>query len=505
MKRLAVCIRGDFRSWEHTKVKFFQSYEDGEYDIVDYFICTYSMIGHSYRTINIGTTDGQIKGNRPHPHVVLYKTTLPIERIKNDFKNKNLVEFEIVDDSLREQSTSNQYYLMYRCNLLKRLYEIKNNFTYDCVVSTRTDVIVKNNKSRVNHDTRWINGGRSYFWTNTGHKVDFCQDLQFVGTSLAIDTLNQFYHVFNTKFDEYLCVHSSLAKYINNSEIGYTYPPDLISVYRKDGINHMPFQDEQDIHNITKINNTWHEEHIKNRHIPVVKNHAIIKENYKDNKLEYKFELTSVLSSEVTHLLQTLSFISKFSKTVLFNRILNNSDRINNYYFFDRIKELYSTHNIVCETNYSLDETALLLSILDITPYVSKIIFGKYQESEMMSEIDLANEIIDILDEIEIKLSDPAILNNQAIVIDLTMKNFEISNINNHEKFAQVEFLKSGKISKIITNCYTDVYNIFAHITLYQNDESFKIFISQGDSNRIEYFLNDEGGFRHINVETIKK
>jgi tRNA A-37 threonylcarbamoyl transferase component Bud32 len=381
MRRLAVCFRGDFRSWEHTKDFIFKAYEDGSYDQVDYYICTYEIIVHAYRTVY--PIDGHYTtGSRPHPNTLLYETKLDVDSIKKDFEGRNLISVDIIDENTRERSIANQFYLMYKCNIAKRLHEIKNGFRYDCVVSTRPDLLIRNNDYR-KYSPGLLNKNTIITEQDAiGYKVQFAQDIQFYAESATMDALTQIYHLFDTNFVEHLHAHLFLAKYLNKTSIAYYYPRDIYSLYRKDGLNHIAIDDDPELKNCTSIEGNWHGQ--VNLKIPEIINDTITKSNYTNNKDDYMIILSSLVPQCIFEILNPYKrTVSELEKKLSNSEIRNNklklicekSQEIFNMEFLNHIKEKYKNFNIICNTIYSLEHTALILSILDITPYVSKVIF----------------------------------------------------------------------------------------------------------------------------------
>ena len=116
--KVAICIAGEMRYWEITK-KIFNSLDD------DIFISTwdtndrqdnYPYKFHGNKNINDEIVDGL----------------------------DNLVEAEFLPKEIENKFTFNipkYWYLIHRCNILKNKQEVKENFKYDLVLITRTDVL----------------------------------------------------------------------------------------------------------------------------------------------------------------------------------------------------------------------------------------------------------------------------------------------------------------------------------------------------------------------------
>ncbi len=113
MKRVAICLSGEARSLEVTK-DLFKSVENISGYQFDFFISTWKS-GY----------DNTVKC---FPHLKAYS-------ILDESKYKDHTEFGKVSNNFKYS------FLLKHCNLLKQQYEYDNNFLYDCVITTRLDVI----------------------------------------------------------------------------------------------------------------------------------------------------------------------------------------------------------------------------------------------------------------------------------------------------------------------------------------------------------------------------
>ena len=115
MKRVAICLSGETRAFDLTK-KLFSSLQGTEEYSIDFFIATWDS---------------------NYTSEFLYFPNLKGCEILKDKEWKE-------HTNIRFKSNNFKYsFLLKKCNLLKQKYELDNNFTYDCVVISRIDVIFK--------------------------------------------------------------------------------------------------------------------------------------------------------------------------------------------------------------------------------------------------------------------------------------------------------------------------------------------------------------------------
>lgn len=140
MKRIAICLSGQSRTWEYC-IDSIQSFlKDDEYEI-DYFIHTWDI--NDYRPIE--TKNGEER--------YFYKSDLNIEKYIQFYNPKSykIQSFELFQKKLEKikipkyhyadsVNMLNQMYSFKQSIVLKRLYERKNNFKYDIVLKVRPDL-----------------------------------------------------------------------------------------------------------------------------------------------------------------------------------------------------------------------------------------------------------------------------------------------------------------------------------------------------------------------------
>jgi hypothetical protein len=116
--KIAICIVGEMRYWEITK-HIFKNWD------ADFFVSTWD------------TTDREEEN---YPYKFHGNSNINDEMIET----LNLKGYEFLSREVEnkiEFHIPKYYYLIYRCNLLKTQYELDNNFKYDCVLMTRSDVL----------------------------------------------------------------------------------------------------------------------------------------------------------------------------------------------------------------------------------------------------------------------------------------------------------------------------------------------------------------------------
>jgi hypothetical protein len=123
--RIAVIITGEVRTWSITKQSIFD-YVESLSDNIDYYFVSWNETTEFWK----------------HDSLRQIKKTVTDADIIQSFNNRNLVSYKLIP--LIE--TDNGYYLRAHlskiANILKRQYELKNDFIYDQVVELRPDVYI---------------------------------------------------------------------------------------------------------------------------------------------------------------------------------------------------------------------------------------------------------------------------------------------------------------------------------------------------------------------------
>lgn len=117
------------------------------------------------------------------------------------------------------------FYRIHKANLLKKEYELINNFKYDFVIRSRFDVKVNS-----------INLNRNYLAIY--NKENSISDLFFMGSSHVMDSISECYLWFIKQTPDYLSsfsdAESILYYYIEYLKLGLKYSNDFDIVFNKD-------------------------------------------------------------------------------------------------------------------------------------------------------------------------------------------------------------------------------------------------------------------------------
>lgn len=421
--RLAVCIRGDLRNWDICKDHFFSSFEkDSMYDQIDYYVSTYDKVVNVFRMPYYQSSNAHYN-NRTHPGTVNYALPLDVDKVKQDFEGRSLIAFNTFDIGVRHKSTMNQFYLIYHSMLEKRKYEVQENFIYDHVVSARCDVILNGNNLREYHDLG-INGynGKTTSSMYLGNKVDFAQDLQYYGKSEEMDALSQIYFLYNSEYSEHICIHRLAGKYLNNSSVGYQYPCDIRTVYRRDGLKSVPITRDDLIEHQCIIDRDYHDRTLRDPFI--LTDNSYTKVTFNDEQPNEIFSFEDIISPEIAYgfLLDYYDENNYNNPTTAetINNIALNAERItdlSNTALINSLKEHHSLgKNIIITSQFSVECTSLVLDILNICHLVSKFEFKHFSQQiiEIPPVPDVANpnwllfikNLEGTLDELNIELHD---------------------------------------------------------------------------------------------------
>ena len=218
INKLAVLLCGDFRAWPRASEYIFK-YADYLSDDVDYYFSTWNNTSdYWYTGIN------ELKTKRPVTDDDVTK-----EFIKY---NKNLINYRLSTHIL-DQHTNTYYYQSYLAkiaNVMKRRYELDNNFIYDQVVEMRPDLYI-------NAETSIIADLNDFecllYIENPGDiTVPGAADLHYRSNSFGNDIMaNRFYHQksFALKYVKNFTLHNDI---INNHQIlaDYMYQKRIKSI-----------------------------------------------------------------------------------------------------------------------------------------------------------------------------------------------------------------------------------------------------------------------------------
>lgn len=205
INKLAVLLCGDFRAWPRSAEYVFK-YADYLSDDVDYYFSTWKETSdYWYTDIN------ELKTKRP-----VIDDDVTKEFIKY---NKNLINHQLSTNILDRHTTTYYYqsYLAKIANVMKRRYELDNNFIYDQVVEMRPDLYI-------NAETSIIDDLNDFecllYIENPGDiTVPGAIDLHYRSNSFGNDLMsNRFYHQksFALKYLKNFTLHNDI---INNHQI----------------------------------------------------------------------------------------------------------------------------------------------------------------------------------------------------------------------------------------------------------------------------------------------
>ena len=136
--RLAICIRGNVRTWEKCKNNIFKIMNFSDFCEVDWFFDTWHQ--DSWPDLSFSSDFKLIKRKQIIESI---DDTMGLS-IQNDFntRNLNLVSCNVhFDDTAAQGHFISQNKLMYLSNLSKRKHEIKIKKLYDVVLQIRPDCV----------------------------------------------------------------------------------------------------------------------------------------------------------------------------------------------------------------------------------------------------------------------------------------------------------------------------------------------------------------------------
>lgn len=130
LNRVAVLLAGDFRLWSRASEYIF-AFAERQAVVVDYYFATWTTTQDYWYT-----TDLAMKEKRP-----VTEADITCEFVKH---NKNLINFQLATQLTDITITSNYYqsYLGKIAGIMKRRYELDNNFVYDQVFEIRPDLYI---------------------------------------------------------------------------------------------------------------------------------------------------------------------------------------------------------------------------------------------------------------------------------------------------------------------------------------------------------------------------
>lgn len=238
--RIAVCFSGQIRTGieNYTNIKEFF----GElYDNCDFFIHTWNFCEYkSYNLSNIA--------KKP-----IIESPQKFNTIKQLYSPKKM----IVDAKNMGYNTSQLYgiqplwYSFWKCNELKKQYELENDFKYDIVLKLRTDTIFNNKINALINEIETTYIGE--FKTIQNYDIDIAKniatadDVFFISKSTEMDIAADYYWQLMKSYDngEYI----NLAHHLNQNKIKIKQATHcerhclLRDDFIKDGVLNLPKSD----------------------------------------------------------------------------------------------------------------------------------------------------------------------------------------------------------------------------------------------------------------------
>lgn len=339
MSRLAICLRGDFREWDITRDLFFKTIDSLDFDEVDFFIATYNSIHNGYR-------DSELF--RPN-----FLLPLDIEEIRKDFDKRNLISIVTVDDNTR--FNTDVFNCIYHVNKEKRKYELENDFRYDAVLNTRTDVVLNTDIFTSEKNNKRLH--EYYVWNKPVLQNRACQDVLFFGSSVEIDIISKI-HIRKKKYHN---VHIDLSRYLHSTYLSNFHDESgLRYIYRRDMLNCVPLDNEKNAAYMKVAADDWWSRKKVNSLS------EFEKITYDKNRSDAEFNIKAFFPNLFSDDIQLTS-----------DYIYNNSMTIFNKDLLNQFKEMYFSrqHNVIIRSLFSVIVTDAILTVSGISTYIDKVIY----------------------------------------------------------------------------------------------------------------------------------
>jgi hypothetical protein len=184
LNRIAVLLAGDFRFWPRAAEYIF-AFAERQAITVDYYFATWPNTQDFWLT-----QDKKARKQRP---VTEYDITCEFAK-----HNKNLINFQLVKNFNNKYYPTFYYqtYLAKLVNLMKRRYELDNDFVYDQVFEMRPDLYIYDeiNTPVILTDFEWL-GEISYTQNNcANYQWPTAADLYYQANSFGNDVLAERYY-----------------------------------------------------------------------------------------------------------------------------------------------------------------------------------------------------------------------------------------------------------------------------------------------------------------------
>lgn len=191
--KVAVCLSGQLRQWEIAKENqkwFWESCIGTEVKEIDYFIHTWNYSGD--------------REGVSQPYITRDVSQEEFDKVVDWYKPKKYVLDDKKQDYFYESDHwSSLFYSMAQSIMLKREYEIENNFEYDVVIKSRPDVVF----DPIYHFS-WEHLENNILYTTHGGNMEHefgmynVNDCVFYSNSYTMDLVSQMYSYRQKMLDE---------------------------------------------------------------------------------------------------------------------------------------------------------------------------------------------------------------------------------------------------------------------------------------------------------------
>ena len=191
--RVAVCLSGQLRQWDYAKENqkwFWESCIGTEVKEIDYFIHTWNYSGD--------------REGVSQPYITRDISQEEFDNVVDWYKPKKYILDDKKQDYFYESDHwSSLFYSMAQSIMLKREYEIENNFEYDVVIKSRPDVVF----DPIYHFS-WEHLENNILYTTHGGNMEHefgmynVNDCVFYSNSYTMDLVSQMYSYRQKMLDE---------------------------------------------------------------------------------------------------------------------------------------------------------------------------------------------------------------------------------------------------------------------------------------------------------------
>jgi len=191
--KVAVCLSGQLRQWEIAKENqkwFWESCIGTEVKEIDYFIHTWNYSGD--------------REGVSQPYITRDISQEEFDNVVDWYKPKKYILDDKKQDYFYESDHwSSLFYSMAQSIMLKREYEIENNFEYDVVIKSRPDVVF----DPIYHFS-WEHLENNILYTTHGGNMEHefgmynVNDCVFYSNSYTMDLVSQMYSYRQKMLDE---------------------------------------------------------------------------------------------------------------------------------------------------------------------------------------------------------------------------------------------------------------------------------------------------------------